>query len=217
MIYGHKFSIVREGLELQKDVYYNKDKFDSGEINICFITGLSGSGKTTLSKKLSGDNIEHYELDDVLYNYAFTDNQLKEYGDLIYSYFKGIGSKYRFREKVEFLDNKIEDSLIKGFVKYAIDYTKSHKDRKFIIEGVELFWKFRAEHFKNYAVIIKGTSANMSRLRASIRDSSDANNGIERVGAVLKTMSDKDRAKAYNMSYKIILEWKKYFTNLKNS
>ena len=57
----------------------------------------------------------------------------------------------------------------------------------------------------------------MSRLRASIRDSSDANNGIERVGAVLKTMSDKDRAKAYNMSYKIILEWKKYFTNLKNS
>ena len=25
------------------DIYYNKDKFDSGEINLCFITGLSGS------------------------------------------------------------------------------------------------------------------------------------------------------------------------------
>ena len=28
-----------------KDIYYNKDQFDSGEINLCFITGHSGSGK----------------------------------------------------------------------------------------------------------------------------------------------------------------------------
>ena len=29
----------------EDDIYYNKNKFDSGEINLCFITGLSGSGK----------------------------------------------------------------------------------------------------------------------------------------------------------------------------
>ena len=33
-----------------KDIYWNKDKFDSGEINLCFITGYSGSGKSTMGR-----------------------------------------------------------------------------------------------------------------------------------------------------------------------
>jgi adenylylsulfate kinase-like enzyme len=37
----------------EKDIYYNKDKFDSGEINLCFITGLSGSGKSTMSREMA--------------------------------------------------------------------------------------------------------------------------------------------------------------------
>ena len=51
-----------------KDIYYNKDKFDSGKINLCFITGHSGSGKSTMANNMSGNNIEAYELDDVLSN-----------------------------------------------------------------------------------------------------------------------------------------------------
>ena len=43
--------MVNEAVFKNKDdIYYNKDKFDSGEINICFIIGLSGSGKSTLIK-----------------------------------------------------------------------------------------------------------------------------------------------------------------------
>ena len=44
-----------------KDIYYNKDQFDSGEINLCFITGHSGSGKSTMAHKNESDNIEVYE------------------------------------------------------------------------------------------------------------------------------------------------------------
>ena len=48
------------------DIYYNKDLFDSGEINLCYIIGLSGSGKTTLSKEFENISfIEIIHLDDI--------------------------------------------------------------------------------------------------------------------------------------------------------
>ena len=48
-----------------KDIYYNKDQFDSGEINLCFITGHSGFGKSTMANNMSGNSIEDYKLVDV--------------------------------------------------------------------------------------------------------------------------------------------------------
>ena len=80
----------------KKDIYYNKDKFDSGEINLCFITGLPGSGKTTMGKTMQSGNIEVYELDDIISNWNFSDANLKEYGGLVYSFFKGPGKMYRY-------------------------------------------------------------------------------------------------------------------------
>lgn len=91
----HKLDVYSEGyIKNEPDIYYNKDKFDSGEINLCFITGLSGSGKTTMGNDMESDNIEHIDMDD-LHSVAdrFTMDQLKEYGDLIYSYFNGPGKK----------------------------------------------------------------------------------------------------------------------------
>ena len=82
-------------LKDEPDIYYNKDKFDSDEINLCFITGFSGSGKSTMAQGMESKNIEIYELDDVTNISAFSDDNLKEYGDLIYLYFKGPGKKYR--------------------------------------------------------------------------------------------------------------------------
>ena len=53
-------SYTQEGyIKDTKDIYYNKDKFDSGEVNLCFITGLSGSGKSTMGRSMSSKNIEH--------------------------------------------------------------------------------------------------------------------------------------------------------------
>ena len=59
--------VIKEGyIKSDPDIYYNKGKFDSGEINLCFITGLSGSGKSTMAGEMSKESIS---LDDIGFNY----------------------------------------------------------------------------------------------------------------------------------------------------
>ena len=172
-----------------KDIYYNKDKFDSGEINLCFITGHSGSGKSTMGRNMQSDNIEHYELDDLqCIKDHFTMQNLKEYGDLIYSYFNGQGKRFYVTYQ-DLKDNntpgsEYENILFKDFVHYAMKYAKSHKNKKYVIEGVWLYcddengnpW-FTPEEFKDYAFYIKGTSVIISRHRAALRDAREDSKG----------------------------------------
>lgn len=199
----------------KKDILYNKDKFDSGEINLCFVTGLSGSGKSTLSHGQENKKTEVYELDDLLQNYAFSDDNLKEYGDLIYSYFKGPGKEYRItKEENRIYTDKWEKGILSTFIDFSKQYANSHKNKKFIIEGVELYWFFKPEQFKDYAVYIKGTSALKSMHRSAWRDSSDADNKVKRVESYAKMMSNKDRYKAYMETDKTLNEWRNYFNNL---
>lgn len=170
----------REGYVMnEKDIYYNKDKFDSGEINLCFITGHSGSGKSTMGNSMQKDNVEHYDLDDVVANKMhFTMSNLKQYGDLIYSFFSGSGKKYFYTPddvksgKVKEVDF-YEEQLIDDFVDYAIKYAKSHKNIKFVLEGVWLYEFVEPSKLKDYAVYIKGTSALISTIRAASRDSKE--------------------------------------------
>ena len=169
----------------QKDILYNKDKFDSGEINLCFIVGHSGGGKSSLARNMSdGKSIEMYELDDVVWNkMKFTMENMKEYGDLIYSFFNGVGKKYWYTEddvkegRVKSVGDKYEELLIHDFIKYAIRYAKSHKNKKYVIEGVWIVDFCNPEEFKDYAFYIKGTSLLVSRWRAAKRDSQDAPEG----------------------------------------
>lgn len=165
----------------EKDIYYNKDKFDSGEINLCFITGLSGSGKSTMGRDMQSNGVENYELDDLwIAADRFTFDDLKKYGDLIYSYFTGEGKKF-YKTLKEVKDEQIssseyEDKMFPGFVHYAMKYAKAHNDRKFVLNGVWLYnekW-FTPDEFKDYAFYIKGTSMIISHIRASKRDSKDA-------------------------------------------
>ena len=165
----------------EKDIYYNKDKFDSGEINLCFITGLSGSGKSTMGRDMQSHGVENYELDDLwIVADRFTFDDLKKYGDLIYSYFTGEGKKF-YKTLKEVKDEQIpsseyEDKMFPGFVHYAMKYAKAHNDRKFVLNGVWLYnekW-FTPDEFKDYAFYIKGTSMIISHIRASKRDSKDA-------------------------------------------
>ena len=161
-----------------EDIYYNKDKFDSGEINLCFIVGHSGSGKSTMARGITdGDKIEYYELDDVVLNkISFTMENLKEYGDLIYSFFKGPGKKYYYTEedrktgKIKGIDGYYEEKLIKDFVRYAISYCKTHKSKKYLIEGIWILDFIEPSLLKDYAVYIKGTSFIKSTFRAANRE-----------------------------------------------
>ena len=77
-----------------EDLYYNKDKFDRGEINLCFINGHMGSGKSTMGMDMLNNGIEWIELDAIIDNGYYTDEQAKNYSDLIYSFFKKY-PKYR--------------------------------------------------------------------------------------------------------------------------
>ena len=210
----------------ENDIYYNKDKFDSGEINLCFITGHSGSGKSTMGRDLQSDSIEHYELDDLqCIKDHFTMENLKEYGDLIYSYFSGKGKKFYLTKK-EIVDNKIpgskyEDILYKDFVHYAMNYAKSHKNKKYIIEGVWLlcsgedgkYW-FDPEEFKDYAFYIKGTSMIISKHRAALRDAkTDNDNKIGVTKAYLNNFIRKNW-KWYFIDENRINRFRKYFKEL---
>lgn len=158
--------VLENYLANQKDILYNKDKFDNGEINLCFITGHSGSGKSTLGGELSkAGNSEWYELDDVIFNDHFSMANLKEYGDLMYNFFNGIGKKYYQKNFKNY-----EKEIIVDFVKYAKSYAKQYPKRRIILDGVWLFMYIEPSELKDYAVYIKGTSAIISTIRAMKRD-----------------------------------------------
>lgn len=179
-IYG---TIVQERYIVnEKDIYYNKEKFDNGEINLCFITGQSGSGKSTMAKDIANKDskVEHYELDDVIWNKeAFSMENLKEYGELIYTFFNTIGKKYYYTKqevkegKHKPYEGNYEEDLIKDFVDYTIKFSKSHKNIKYVIEGIWLFGFIEPEKLKDFAVYIKGTSALISQYRAAKRDAKE--------------------------------------------
>lgn len=203
----------------EDDIYYNKNKFDSGEINLCFITGLSGSGKSTMGRDMQSHGIEHYDMDDLqVIADHFTLNDLKKYGDLIYSYFTGEGKKF-YKTLKELKDEQIpeseyEDKLFPGFVHYAMKYAKAHKDKKFVLEGVWLFQKkwFTPEEFKDYAFYIKGTSMIISHIREAKRDSKDAGSKFKQGLAFVSCMTK--NWKWYIIDEGQVNKFRKYFENL---
>lgn len=206
----HNVFISEAYIRNMEDIYYNKDKFDSGEINLCFITGHSGSGKSTMGRNMASDKVEHYELDDVVANFNFSDDNLKEYGDLIYSFFKSVGSKYRETKEELIKMEDYEKNIIRDFVEYSKKYAKNHKDRKFILEGIYLFFCIDPVSIDDFAVYIKGTSAVISAFRAAKRDYSESNNKIPEK---IKWMIDRLITDIKNMKFfeNKINEYRNYF------
>ena len=187
-----------------KDTYYNKDKFDSGEINLCFITGFSGSGKSTMANEMEKSGIEKYELDDLVFQFNFSDDNLKEYGGMIYSFFNGPGKKYRTIKGIDDLktDKEADDyqaDICIDFIDYAKKYASSHKDKKFVVEGVEIFGAYidKIESLKDYAIYIKGTSLFNSYIRSAKRDSQDAETDFGKFKSFMKMIASSSRFKQY--------------------
>jgi 8-oxo-dGTP pyrophosphatase MutT (NUDIX family) len=150
-------------------------------------------------------------------------SNLKEYGDLIYSFFNGNGKKYYItleeaKEK-KIPGSEYEDKIYKDFIDYAIKYSKSHKNKKYIIEGVWIFCNdesgksfFEPEYFKDYAFYIKGTSAIKSKYRAAIRDSKDSSNKFDQIRSFSKNFFIKNW-KWYKLDEKRINRFRDYFKN----
>lgn len=190
-----------------KDIYYNKDAFVNGDINLCFITGLSGSGKSSMAQTMTrkAENLEHYDMDEVIFNKQNHPDEAwyKDRGDMIHKFFfAGPGKKYFIDRKdidevLHMDEDKYREEITKTFVDFAISYANSHKNIKFIIEGVWLYRFIPASKFKPYALCIKGTSAATSIYRASKRDK-DSIGKLKRAGSWVK---DEAKLNAYRKMY----------------
>ena len=158
----------------EPDLYYKEDSFNSGETNICFILGHSGSGKSIMARALVGDDIDHIELDDLLLaKDHFSIDDLKAYSDILYSFFTGDGAKYYIGvdERDSIPKEEYEDKVFIDFVKFAMDYSKQHREKQYIIEGIWIYLYFDDPSvFDDYAVFIKGTSFLKSKIRTMKRE-----------------------------------------------
>lgn len=169
-------SYIEEGILLnQKDIYYNKEKFDSGEINLCFIAGHSMSGYKTIDTETLDKNIEYCNLYDICHIWRYTYGGKLKAGKMTTSFFKGPGKKYFYTDKQKWEDshsteetrNRYCDSLIKDFIEYAFKFVERYNIGKYVIEGDQIVRLFKPEEFKNYAIYIKGTSAFTDNLNIS--------------------------------------------------
>ena len=158
----------------EPDLYYKEESFNSGDTNICFILGHSGSGKSMMARTLEGDDIDHIELDDLLLTKDhFTMDELKDYSDMIYSFFSGEGAKYYIGidERNNIPKEEYEDKVFVDFVSFAMEYVKQHREKKYIIDGIWIYLYFDDPSvFEDYAVFIKGTSFLKSKIRAMKRE-----------------------------------------------
>ena len=158
----------------EPDLYYKEESFNSGETNICFILGHSGSGKSMMARTLEGDDIDHIELDDLLLTKDhFTMDELKSYSDMFYSFFIGEGAKYYIGvdERNSIPKEDYEEKVFIDFIQFAMDYSKQHREKKYIIDGIWIYLYFDDPSvFKDYAVFIKGTSFLKSKIRTMKRE-----------------------------------------------
>ena len=127
-----------------------------------------------MARTLEGDDIDHIELDDLLLTKDhFTMDELKNYSDMIYSFFTGEGAKYYINvdERNSIPKKEYEDKVFIDFVKFAMDYSKQHREKKYIIEGIWIYLYFDDPSvFEDYAVFIKGTSFLKSKIRTAKRE-----------------------------------------------
>lgn len=152
---------VDESFILEKDdLYINFDKFESGKSNICLITGLSGSGKSTLGKEISKKyKAEYVELDKF---FLFKSLDELKYLSKTFNNF--------FKENM-ILFNTISDSpdIPLKILNALIGYCKKIKNKKFVLEGVQIYL-FADKSIKKYPIIIKNTPALKSMFRMFKRD-----------------------------------------------
>ena len=208
---------IQEGyIKDEPDLYWKRKEFNEGKINLCFITGLSGSGKSTMGADMAGKpNVDHCDMDNVVFNCNFDDKELSELGEMINAFFKGPGRQYRLKKgDLQSVTNNHRTKISNALVDFAIKYAASHKNTKFIVEGVYLFWMVSPEKLKDCAVYIKGTSSIKSAIRAAKRDGGMQDNTKDKVIVFSKTLAKKFYGMTYNTGN--IDRWRRYYQALQD-
>lgn len=180
------------------DVYHNIELWESGKSNLLWITGLSGSGKSTISKEIAEEyGAEYIELDNLqrakMDNWDTTDNEVLD------SYIKSVGGLYNVFPYCNSLstvtwkdivskENKCHEEFSR-FFEYLIQYAKKHKDRKFVVEGVQIAYNTTNAMIKKiseYPVIIKMNGPLKTEFR---REKRSIKYGIERGDSFIQIFS----------------------------
>ena len=175
-IKGTNIKPIKESIEIidesyfrnKKDLYVNFELFDSGQRNICLITGLSGSGKSTLSEQLCSkygakcialDVFEHPDMEIGPYSHR-----------TIYDkYFK---NKENLKQRLINNDLNNADLALEmsNALSYIINYCEQHPNEKFIVEGLQIFADINPDFVKGLPIIFVNTSMINSMIRKYKRD-----------------------------------------------
>jgi len=182
MIYGNYF--LNESLIFnQKDIYKDFDKWESGKSNVLLVTGLSGSGKSTLAKNLAKKyNAEHFEIDtlEMYYDGQLSEKDLEKYEPGILAFIK---AKPEYNKESIDKGNHKKTYIAYEYLKFVVPWCKKQKDKKFIIEGLQIYDCFDPKDIDSFyynPLIIKGTSAVQSAIRGAIRNTKADNNRDEK-------------------------------------
>lgn len=149
---------------IDNNIFVDFDKFKSGKNNVCLITGLSGSGKTTLATDLSYIHnatvvsLDHFD------NVKKIGNELEKIDPVLYSYLSNRKELWEDLVNKKITGNKHAEEAEK-YLDYAINYCKKDKYKKYIIEGIQIFWLLKGDDLKGCSLICLGTSNLKSMLQ----------------------------------------------------
>ena len=123
------------------DLYYNLDKFSSGETKILFVVGLPESGKTEMIKNVFEDHDDTIQVVNTkdLYDLWSLDSSIKNMGELVSSFYENM-IKWIF---------PIEHSAL---MRESIVNRERYR-----IQVLELFIRWCKLHHTNSRVIIEST------------------------------------------------------------
>lgn len=163
----------------RKDLVLNLDDFESGECNVCLITGLSGSGKSTLSYTVAeqyGAEIIHL---DWFQNYHSVITSKDPIAEEIKSYlsFKMIEEYMKANPKVKADSIKFSDIRLDAFAEYFVPFfgwlmnkMKKNKNKRYVVEGIHIMLYIPYKDVKGYPLYCVETSAIKSLVRHWKRD-----------------------------------------------
>jgi len=142
------FQYIKENIIFSsKNIEYNLNDWIDSKNKKLLITGYTGSGKSTLSKTISKKyNVKLIELDKYIKINEQYVNKLKNQNKI---------NKY-YQDTIDLHISKLLKS-----------------NEKLIIEGIQLFIYSDVKDFKNYSIIIIGTSALKSAIQAFNRNKND--------------------------------------------
>lgn len=162
----------------KKDIVFNLDKWDSGQCNIIFITGLSGSGKSTMANELA----EQYDAKilrlDYFQNYYEIKNSNMSYNRwnnntmlyLIDEYLKTHPKIKKDIANFSSLDLESFQQYFLPFFVWLVLKVQKNKNERYIIDGIHILLYVPYKDIKEYPLICINTSMIKSLVRHWLRD-----------------------------------------------